>query len=110
MLSTIPNEKENISNYNDLQYYKLYKEIIKEINKANKIFYFMNNKDLDILNCKSEKEIKGIDLLWNFLIKTNSDKIRKNVSEFLFDIFFCVKIAQEKREKYWKKFIKSIYI
>ena len=110
MLSTIPNEKENISNYNDLQYYKLCKEIIKKINKANKIFYFMNNKDLAILNCESEKEIKGIDLLWNFLIKTNSDKIRKNVTEFLSDIFFCVKIAQEKREKYWKKFIKSIYI
>ena len=110
MLSTIPNEKENISNYNDLQYYKLCKEIIKKINKANKIFYFMNNKDLAILICESEKEIKGIDLLWNFLIKINNDKIRKNVNEFLSDIFFCVKIAQEKREKYWKKFIKSIYI
>ena len=94
MLSTI--EKENISNYNDLQYYKLCKEIIKEINKANIIFYFMNNKDLAILNCESEKEIKGIDFLWIFLIKTNSDKIRKNVTEFLSDIFFCVKIAQEK--------------
>ena len=110
ILSTIPNEKENISNYNDLQYYKLCKEIIKKINKANKIFYFMNNKDLAILICEYEKEIKGIDLLWNFLIKINNDKIRKNVNEFLSDIFFCVKIAQEKREKYWKKFIKSIYI
>ena len=43
--------KEKIANVNDLQYYKLCNEIIKEINKINKIFYFMNNKDLAVLNC-----------------------------------------------------------
>ena len=110
ILSKTANEKENISNFNDLQYYKLCNEIIKQINKANKIFYFMNNKDLAVLNCESEKEIKGIDLLWNFLIKTNNDKIRKNVTEFLSDIFFGIRIEnQEKRDNYWKNFIKSIY-
>lgn len=110
ILSKTANEKENISNFNDLEYYKLCNEIIKQINKANKIFYLMNNKDLAVLNCESEKEIKGIDLLWIFLIKTNNDKIRKNVTEFLSDIFFGIRIQnQEKRENYWKNFIKSIY-
>ena len=110
ILSATTNEKENISNFNDLQFYILCKEVIKQINKANKIFYFMNNKDLAVLNCESEKDIKGIDLLWNFLIKTNNDKIRKNVTEFLSDIFFGIRIEnQEKREKYWTNFIKSIY-
>ena len=110
ILSKTTNDKENLANFNDLQYYKLCNEIIKQINKANKIFYFMNNKDLAVLNCESEKEIKGIDLLWNFLIKTNKNEIRKNVTEFLSDIFFGIRIGnQEKRDNYWKNFIKSIY-
>ena len=106
----ILSSKEKTSHFNDLQYYKLCKEIIKEINKENRIFYFMNNKDLAVLNCDSEKDIKGIDLLWNYLIKTKNDKIRNNVTEFLADIFFGIKVEnQEKREKYWENFIKSIY-
>ena len=98
------------SNYNDFQYYKLCDEIIKIINEVNKIFYFMNNKDLAIINCESEKDIKGIDLLWNFLIKTKNKKIRNNVTDFLADIVFGIRLeSQEKTEKLWKNFIESIY-
>ena len=96
--------------YNDLQYYKLCDEMIKKINKINKKFYFMNNKDLAVINCESENDIKGIDLLWNFLIKTKNNKIRNNVTEFLADIFFGIRLEnQEKMEKLWKNFISSIY-
>ena len=102
--------KEKLSNVNDLEYYKLCNEIIKEINKTNKIFYFMNNKDLAVINCESEKDIKGIDLLWNYLIKTKNNKIRNNVTDFLADIFFGIRIGnKEKIENFRKNFIKSIY-
>ena len=102
--------KDTLKNYNDFEYYKLCIEIIKKMNIINKKFYFMNNKDLALINCESEKEIKGVDLLWNFLIKTKNDKIRNNVTDFLADIFFGVKIEnKEKRENFWKNFIKSIY-
>ena len=102
--------KEILSNYNDIEYYKLCIEIIKKMNIINKIFYFMNNKDLALINVDSEKEIKGIDLLWNFLIKTKNKKIRNNVTDFLSDIFFGIKIKnKEKRENFWKNYIESIY-
>ena len=102
--------KEKISNFNDLQYYKLCTEIIKEINKTNKIFYFMNNKDLAVLNCEYEKEIKGIELLWNFLINTETKEIRNDVTDFLADIFFGIKIkGKEKLNNYWTNFVKTIY-
>jgi hypothetical protein len=65
---------------------------------------------LALINCESEKEIKGIDLLWNFLIKTKNDKIRNNVTDLLSDIFFGIKIEnKEKREIFWKNFIQTIY-
>ena len=102
--------EEKLSNVNDLQYYKLCNLIIKEINKINKIFYFMNGKDLAVINCESEKEIKGIDLLWNFLINTESKEIRNDITDFLADIFIGIRIGnKEKTEKYWKNFVKSIY-
>ena len=102
--------KGQLTNVNDYQFYKLCNEIIKKINENNKIFYFMNNKDLAILNCRSEKEIKGIDLLWEFLIKTNKDNIRNDVTDLLANIFYGIRIEnKEKREEYWANFVKSIY-
>ena len=102
--------KDKISNVNDLQYYKLCNEIIKEINKINKIFYFMNNKDLAVLNCENEKEIKGIELLWNFLINTELKEIRNDVTDLLANIFFGIKIKDnEKLNNYWTNFVKNIY-
>ena len=101
---------EKLSNVNDYQYYKLCKAIIEEINKMNKLFYFMNNKDLAVRNCESEKDIKGIDLLWNFLIKTKNDQIRNNVTNFLANIFFGIRLEnEEKLKNYWKHYVKSIY-
>ena len=98
------------SNYNDFQYYKLCDSIIKKINKENKIFYFMNNKDLAVINIKSENDIKGLDLLWNFLIKTKNQKIRNNVIDFLSNIIFGIRLeSPEKTEKLWKNSISSIY-
>ena len=102
--------KEKISNVNDLQYYKLCTEIIKETNKVNKIFHFINNKDLAVINCEYEKEIKGMELLWNFLINTEMKVIRNDVTDFLADIFFGIKIKdKEKRNNYWTNFVKIIY-
>ena len=102
--------KEQLTKINDYQYYKLCKEIIKEINKNNKIFYFMNSKDLAIINCRSEKEIKGIDLLWDYLIKTQNDNIRNEVTDFLANIFYGIRVEnKDKREEYWINFVKSIY-
>ena len=95
---------------NDLQFYKLCKEIIKRINVINHIFYFMNNKDIAILNCESESKIKGIDVLWNYLIKTNNEQIRNDITNFLANIFLGIKFdIQEKNDIYWKNFIKTIY-
>ena len=103
---------DNNKNYdvNDLQFYKLCKEIIKQINSINQIFYFMNNKDIAILNCESEEKIKGINILWNFLIKTKNDIIRNDITDFLANIFLGIKFdIKEKIEIYWKNFIRTIY-
>ena len=95
---------------NDFQYYIFITEIIKEINKIEKHFYFMNVKDLAVFNCQTEKDIKGIELLWEFLIRTNNDKIRNKVSEFLSNIFYGIKLtSKEKLELYWSDFISNIY-
>ena len=103
-------EDQELYDINGLQYYKLCKEIIKEINKINKIFYFMNDKDIAILNCESESKIKGINILWNFLIQTKNEIIRNDITDFLADIFLGIKQDEiEKNEKYWKNFIKTIY-
>ena len=102
--------KDKLSYFNNMQYYMLCKEVIVEINTKNKIFYFMNNKDLVIINCSSQKEIQGIDLLWKFLIKTKNDEIRNNVTNFLADIFFGIKLREkEKMNNYWENYIKLIY-
>ena len=70
----------------------------------------MNNKDLAIINCRSEKEIKGIDLLWDYLIKTQNDNIRNEVTDFLANIFYGIRVEnKDKREEYWINFVKSIY-
>ena len=103
---------DNNKNYdvNDLQFYKLCKEIIKQINSINQIFYFMNNKDIAVLNCESEEKIKGINILWNFLIKTKNDIIRNDITDFLANIFLGIKFdIKEKIEIYWKNFIRTIY-
>ena len=95
---------------NDLQYYKLCKEIIKEINIINNIFYFMNNKDIAIINCDNESKIKGINILYIFLIETKNDIIRNDLTDFLTDIFYGIKLNKmEQNENYWNNFIKSIY-
>ena len=56
----------------------------------------MNGKDLAITNCETEQNIKGIDLLWSFLIRTKNDKIRNKVNDFLADIFFGVRLGTMK--------------
>ena len=95
---------------NDLQYYKLCQAIIKKINQINNKFYLMNNKDIAVINCESESQIKGMDILWHFLIKTNNDKIINNITDFLADIFCGIKFdSKVKMEIYWKNFIKTIY-
>ena len=38
----------------------------------------MNNKDLAVMNCEFASNIKGIELLWIFLVKTKNDKIRNS--------------------------------
>ena len=94
----------------DYQYYIFCTGIIKEINKIEKHFYFMNSKDLAVMNCQTENDIKGIELLWQFLIKTKNDKIRNKVNEFLAEIFFGIKLdAKEKLENYWTNFVSNIY-
>ena len=47
----------------------------------------MNGKDLAVKICENEKNIKGMELLWQFLIKTKNDNIRNKVNDFLADIF-----------------------
>ena len=95
---------------NDLHYYKFIKEIIKEINIMNNIFYFMNNNDIAILNCETESKIKGIDILWKFLIETKNDIIRNDLTDFLTDIFYGIKLEKiEQNINFWNNFVKSIY-
>ena len=103
-------DNKKIFNMNDLQYYQLCKEIIKSINKIYKIFYFMNNKDIAVLKYESESKIKGINILWNFLIKTKNNEIRNDITDFFADIFLGIKLDNmEKIEIYWKNFIETIY-
>ena len=95
---------------NDYQYYIFCTAIIKEINKIENHFYFMNNKDLAVMNCEFASNIKGIELLWIFLVKTKNDKIRNKVNEFLADIFFGIKLnSKEKLENFWTNFVSNIY-
>ena len=94
----------------DYQYYIFCTAIIKEINKLEKHFYFMNDKDLAVINCETEQNIKGINLLWDFLIKTKNDNIRNKVNEFLADIFYGIKLdTREKLENFWTDFVSNIY-
>ena len=99
-------EGTKLYNVNDCQYYKLCKEIIKEINVINNIFYYMNNKDLLILNSETESKINGIDILWQFLVETRNDRIRNDITDFLAEIFFGIR---KNYEKFWNNFIKTIY-
>ena len=100
----------NLYDINDFQYYKLCQAIVQKINQMNNKFYFMNNKDIAVINCESESQIKGINVLWEFLIKTNSDKIINNITDFLADIFCGIKFdSKEKMNIYWKNFVKTIY-
>ena len=95
---------------NDYQYYILCTEIILEINKLENRFYIMNGKDLAVTNCETEQNIKGIDLLWNFLIKTKNDNIRKKVNDFLANIFFGIRLeTKEKLQAFWTDFVSNIY-
>ena len=95
---------------NDYQYYILCTEIILEINKLENRFYIMNGKDLAVTNCETEQNIKGIDLLWNFLIKTKNDNIRKKVNDFLANIFFGIRLeTKEKLQTFWTDFVSNIY-
>ena len=106
----IISDKQKPLKINDSLCYKICKEIIKEINKIHNIFYFMNDSDLAVLNCESESKIKGIDILWNFLVKTNDDYIRNDITDFLADIFLGIKYDEkEKIESYWKNFNETIY-
>ena len=99
-------KEEKLSDY---QYYNYCTAIIKEINKIENNFYFMNSKDLAV-NCKSAKNIKGIELLWRFLISTRNANIRNEVNEFLADIFFGIKLdTKEKLENFWNDFVSDIY-
>ena len=52
----------------------------------------MNNKDLVLINYNSEKETKDIDLLWDYLIKTKRDNIRNEITDFLANIFYGIRI------------------
>ena len=57
------------------------------------------------------KYIKGIDLLWNFLIKTKNDKIRNKAIYFLINIFFGIRLeTKEKLQAFWNDFVSNIYI
>ena len=106
----IINDKQKPLKTNDSLCYKICKEIIKEINKIHNIFYFMNDSDLAVLNCETESKIKGIDILWNFLVKTNDNYIRNDITDFLADIFLGIKFNEkEKIESYWKNFKETIY-
>ena len=70
----------------------------------------MNYKDLAVINCETEQNIKGINLLWDFLIKTKNDNIRNKVNEFLADIFYGIKLdTREKLENFWTDFVSNIY-
>ena len=80
-------KEEKLSDY---QYYVFCTGIIKEINKIENHFYFMNGKDLAVKVSENEKNIKGMELLWQFSIKTKNDKIRNKVNDFLADIFFGI--------------------
>ena len=95
---------------NDYQYYILCTEIIIEINKIENRFYLLNGKDLALTNCETEQNIKGIDLLWNFLIKTKNDKIRNKANDFLANIFFGIRLeTKEKLQAFWNDFVSNIY-
>ena len=95
---------------NDYQYYNFCTAIIKEINKIENHFYFMNGKDLAVINCENAKNIKGIELLWQFLIQTKDSNIRNEVNEFLADIFFGIKLdTKEKLENFWNDFVSNMY-
>ena len=57
------------------------------------------------------KYIKGIDLLWNFLIKTKNDKIRNKAIYFLINIIFGIRLeTKEKLQAFWNDFVSNIYI
>ena len=96
--------------FSDYQYYIFCTGIIKEINKIENHFYFMNGKDLAVKIDENEKKIKGMELLWQFLIKTKNDNIRNKVNDFLADIFFGIKLdTKEKLENFWTDFVSNIY-
>ena len=98
------------NNINDIEYYKLCKEIIKKMNEIINTLCLMNNKDIAIINCECELQIKGLDILYNFLINTKNDIIRKDITDFIADIFVGIKFNQkEKVEIYWKNFAQNLY-
>jgi hypothetical protein len=100
----------NEEKFSDYQYYVFCTGIIKEINKIENHFYFMNGKDLAVKIQENEKNIKGMELLWQFLIKTKNDNIRNKVNDFLADIFFGIKLdTKEKLENFWNYFVSNIY-
>ena len=100
----------NNNNINDIEYYKLCKEIIKKMNQLINTLYLMNNKDIAIINCECELQIKGLDILYKFLINTKNDIIRNDITEFLADIFVGIKFnKKEKVEIYWKNFSQNLY-
>jgi hypothetical protein len=103
-------EQNKVNNINDMDYYKLCKEIIKKINKIIGIFHFMNNKDLAVIYCEDESQIRGIDFLYNALINTKSYFIRNDITDFLSDIFLGVKSNEKGQiEKLWNKMANNIY-
>ena len=99
-----------VNSINDMDYYKLCKEIIKKINKIVGIFHFMNNKDLAVIYCEDESQIRGIDFLYNALINTKSYFIRNDITDFLSDIFLGVKSNEKGQiEKFWNNIANNIY-
>ena len=110
LYNNLSNSEIKEEKFNDYQYYIFCTAIITEINKIEKRFYLMNGKDLAITNCETEQNIKGIDLLWSFLIRTKNDKIRNKVNDFLADIFFGVRLGTKKKlQEFWTDFVSNIY-
>ena len=100
---------DSIYQIKDEQSYILYKETIKIVNKMKKNFYYMNNNDLAVISCQSEKQIIGIDKLWELLINTENKKILEDLENFLCDI--CLSIRMKKIEDYeafWREFFSII--
>ena len=94
--------KEEIFDIRNLKAYQIYKKIIIKINMINNNYFSLYNKDMMILineGVEFDKEIKGIDTLWNLLLNEEQNidiNIINDITDFICDLFFGIRIKSDK--------------